>query len=467
MSDINLISTIYSALGETYEKFGMDHMMYAVEKCIVSGDFFGITNGYGNRVKLIEYFEGKGESIAPQNPGFNYTFFEGLLDCYIKTVIKENAPKSDLERNILATAGHFKNNARSSEIIRNQLISKAQIDMNSDLLGREYDAKGRIGEMVSRICESYQKDKAIQRRTPLQASNVQVHAANMEKAKEGIISGLTVCKVGTMDWGPLHACTSIGKKRTNQEDAILIKTHPQNNKFKLLAVSDGMGGAESGEVVSDYTVVEISKWFSSLPAAYYKTPEVLSAKFESELKRISTDVANKYHGNAGATFVGAIVCEGETIVTNIGDSRAYTYNRATNQLIQQSEDHSLVEQLYNAKMIKRRDDMRFHQHSNSITQYIGMQEDQSRSFAPNTWLIDNLGYDQLLLVSDGVSDCLSDAEILVITKKTPREKLAQMLVSRALDNVSVARPELPRDLYYDKIYGGKDNTSAVTFDNER
>ena len=71
MSDINLISTIYSALGETYEKFGMDHMMYAVEKCIVSGDFFGITNGYGNRVKLIEYFEGKGESIAPQNPGWN------------------------------------------------------------------------------------------------------------------------------------------------------------------------------------------------------------------------------------------------------------------------------------------------------------------------------------------------------------------------------------------------------------
>ena len=154
-------------------------------------------------------------------------------------------------------------------------------------------------------------------------------------------------------------------------------------------------------------------------------------------------------------------------MTNVGDSRAYTYHKATNQLIQQSEDHSHVEDLYRAGLIQKRDDMRFHMQSNVITQHIGMVEDYDRALTPNTWIIPNQDYDQLILVSDGVSDCLSDQDILVITQRTPREKLAQMLVSSALENTSTARPQLSRKTYYNQITGGKDNTSAVVFDNDR
>ena len=463
MTDSNLIQIIYEALGETYQKYGLSQVSGAVRKGIISAEFDSFTNNKGSRINLMNYMKAVGETLAPQNAGFNYTFFEGIIDCYIKSITKEQNPQTDFERNILATAERFSTHPRGSEIVRNHLMSKAQIDMNSILLGREYDPRGYINQMLARVCECYQKEQA----PKLQARNVQLHGANMQRAREGIISGLTRAKEGEIHLENMHACTSIGKRRHNQEDAVLIKTHPQNPNFKLLIVSDGMGGAQSGEIVSNYTVSEFAKWFDNVDAAYYKAPDELAKKFDGELKRISADVYGKYFGNAGATFVGAIVCEDETIVTNVGDSRAYTYHKATNQLIQQSEDHSHVERLYQAGLITKRDDMRFHMQSNVITQHIGMQEDYDRVLIPNTWLVPNQDYDQLILVSDGVSDCLSDQDILVITQRTPREQLAQMLVSRALENTSVARPQLSRNAYYDRVNGGKDNTSAVVLDNER
>lgn len=462
MSDNNLSSIIYEVLGETYRKYGFEQIDCAVRKGIVNGNFESFTNTNGCRVKLVNYMRGLGESVAPQTNGFNYTLFEGIIDCYLDNISKENNPKTDFERNILSTAERFKDHPRGREITRNHLLAKAQIDMNSVLLGREYDPHRYIAQMISRVCECYQKERA----QHIQATNVQLHSSNMQRAREGIISGLTRAKEGEVHVGNMHACTSIGKKRSNQEDAILIKEHAQNSKFKLLVVSDGMGGAQAGEVVSNYTVAELSKWFDSVPAAYYKTPDDLAMRFDEELKRISTEVASKYYGNAGATFVGAIVCENDTIVTNVGDSRAYTYHKATNQLIQQSEDHSQVELLYQAGLIQQRDDMRFHKRSNTITQHIGMRESYDRVLSPNTWLIPNQDYDQLILVSDGVSDCLSDQDILVITQRTPRERLAQMLVAGALENTSIARPQLSREVFYDRIPGGKDNTSVVTFDND-
>ena len=65
---------------------------------------------------------------------------------------------------------------------------------------------------------------------------------------------------------------------------------------------------------------------------------MVSQKLTEHLSKVSRMVASKYRGNAGATFVGALVCEDETVIVNVGDSRAYTYDKKKIRLERRGED---------------------------------------------------------------------------------------------------------------------------------
>ena len=93
--------------------------------------------------------------------------------------------------------------------------------------------------------------------------NVQVNPHAVNKCLEDIRAGIQV-KNKFNDYelsGNLFASQHVGKRRSNQEDSVLIMEHPQNKDFKILVVADGMGGGVDGEKVSTYVVQEIAKWF--------------------------------------------------------------------------------------------------------------------------------------------------------------------------------------------------------------
>lgn len=457
----NLSQIIYDAIGETYTHYGFEQALGAVSRSVTANYFKGFTNqGKNGRTRLANKLRESGENLEPNT--LNYTLFESVIDCYVDALIKgstsmQYAPKNNNENDILVAYNNFRGHPRCREILRQQVI--AQNQLSPMYLGKVEMARNCMTEIVGTIAQIYTYEKQLQ--TPkMQKSNQRFHAGNMEKASREMISGLTHNKEGSLRIGNMSASTSIGKKRKNQEDALLLKQHPQNPEFKILVVADGMGGGDSGEVVSDYTVSELSKWFEGIPVSYYKDADSVAHSLQEKIQQISEAMYQKYGGRAGSTFVGGIICEKETVVSNIGDSRAYVYSNKTKDLTQISEDESLVEILYKTKEIKNRDDMRFHKDSNRILQHIGM----SGELHSKTSIIPNEDYDKLILVSDGVSDCLSDKDILAITRKTPREQLAQMLVQSALDSISYARPELSRDEYYSQILGGKDNTTAAVLD---
>ena len=455
----SLNQVIYEAIGETYMKYDQYHVTEGVLRGITESFFKNFTNqNKESRVRLTNMLREAGEEINSNS--LNYTFFEGVIDCYANALVKgyslgQYVPKNDKERAILETYYKFKEHPRCKEILRSEIIAQRQISptLNKVML------RGQMLDIVSTISEAYEREIQVQQ-GKLQISNRRVHSGNMEKVSNEMISGLTHNKEGSLRIGNMAASTSIGKKRKNQEDALLLKQHPQNPNFKVLVVADGMGGGDSGEVVSDYTVSEISKWFETLPVAYYKDADKVALSLKSKIREISETMYEKYSGRAGSTFVGGIICERETVISNVGDSRAYVYSDRTKELTQISEDESMVEILYKTKEIETRDDMRFHRDSNKILQHIG----EAGEIIPKMCIVPNEDYDKLILVSDGVSDCLSDKDILAITRRTPREQLAQMLVQSALDNISYARPELSREEYYSQILGGKDNTTAAVFD---
>ena len=458
----NLSQIIYDAIGETHMKYGVYQTVSAVARGISENYLTCFTNGGGKnaRARLINKLTESGQNFEPNT--LNYTFFEGVIDCYLDSLIRsysshQYAPRNNAERDVLVAYNKFQNHPRCRDILRQQVVSKNQID--AMYLGNAEMMKNCMANMVGTVCEIYIYEKQFEA-SRMQISNQRLHAANVEKARKEMITGLTHNKEGSLSIGNMSASTSIGKKRHNQEDAVLVKEHPQNPNFKILVVADGMGGGDAGEVVSNYTVEQISKWFENLPVVYYRDANRVELALQEKIQQISDDMAGRYGGKAGSTFVGGIVCETETVISNVGDSRAYIYSDRTKDLTQVSEDESLVEALYKMGEIEKRDDMRFHKSSNGIFQHIG----KLGRINPKTKRISNHSYDKLILVSDGVSDCLSDKDILTITARTPRNKLAQMLVQGALDKISYARPELSREDYYSRIDGGKDNTTAAVFD---
>ncbi len=267
--------------------------------------------------------------------------------------------------------------------------------------------------------------------------------------------------------GSLYATQDVGRRRDNQEDSTLIMTHPRNEDFKILAVADGMGGVQAGEEVSNYIVLELSKWFSSIKPELYSDPIRTYRALNECIHQINNDIVQKYHNQrnveAGSTLVCAIVTRYDTIIVNIGDSRAYAAKGGRLNLITEDESPVWTRLKLQANnegrgiTLKDISDLRFAPHNNQITNAIGypdLGELQIR-------VVKNEDYDRLLLFSDGVHDVLSSEDIRVIANTTSPEAITATIVETAISKNAEKRN---RNGQIEKIINaGKDNTTAAAY----
>src|SRR5262249_49144433 len=124
-----------------------------------------------------------------------------------------------------------------------------------------------------------------------------------------------------------------------------------SKRGSLLVVSDGMGGAQAGEVASAMVVSilrsELLKSAASRPASEQLTKTVQRANFL--IWREGQD--NPTKSGMGATLTAALVRDGKAFIAEVGDSRAYLIR--SNSIIQVTIDQSLVELLVLAGEISR------------------------------------------------------------------------------------------------------------------
>lgn len=215
--------------------------------------------------------------------------------------------------------------------------------------------------------------------------------------------------------------------REMQQDAVLIMKHPSIQDFNMMVVADGMGGEENGEKASKTTIEEISKWFENIDETYMIDGDVKSLKEEMnrKIRDISIKVHDKYP-DGGTTLVCAIIKDGEAIIANVGDSRAYKIKDRKIKRI--TEDHSWAKVIYEKKYKEegfKLDDMRFFKKSNLIYQNIGL-----KNVKPDFYYLKSSEYDALLLCSDGVYGILGANGIKKVfaDDKVPKEKKASELV---------------------------------------
>ncbi|MBP3255186.1 MAG: serine/threonine-protein phosphatase [Clostridia bacterium] len=281
-----------------------------------------------------------------------------------------------------------------------------------------------------------------------------------------MISAFTKEVEGNIELDNMQAATDIGKIRENQEDAILLIKNKENPNFKMMVVADGVGGSEFGEVASNVIIEKLKDWFEDLPESkrkcYYTGVSELKEDLIDEIElRIQPAVQYETMYYGASTLVCAIVGEKDTLVANVGDSRAYIVKKG--KLIQVSREDTVAQENLEKGKTPSKEIARFDNEANVINQCIGMNRNDL--IHPNVEIIDNKDYDLLLLFTDGVTDCLSDEDIAVACRTTDKKELANKIVEKAIKNDSILKEEYAEQYNHLTLYipGGKDNTTAAIY----
>lgn len=225
------------------------------------------------------------------------------------------------------------------------------------------------------------------------------------------------------------AATDPGPVREQNEDAIYHNViedsrDPDVEKL-LLAVADGIGGYQRGEVASQMAIDALVERFSRADT----DDNVLMIKqaFKQANDRIFAEgSAEGEHNMMGTTLVACVTRGAEIAIGNVGDSRAYLVR--ANALTQISRDHTLVaEQVAMGAMTDA--EARESNHKNIITRALGHRQRVDVDIFELTLLPD----DRLLFSSDGVHDYVDDDVIAQYLLTLSPEEAAKALITRAIE----------------------------------
>lgn len=253
----------------------------------------------------------------------------------------------------------------------------------------------------------------------------------------------------------LDSLSDAGLSRSNNEDRVITITHPNNINLKFLAVADGVGGRESGEIASNFAISTLEKWFLNLPEETINNTRKLSKYLTNMVQCINNClyVIKSYRTGCATTLTCAIINEKRTVIANVGDSRAYIVRE--NALEQITKDDSIVWSYYEQGELTK-EQLRFHKYRSLITKCIGTDYGTK----PDITILENNTYDGILLFTDGVTDCLSDSKIekLVHTKK---ENLAHKIIKEAVYGKQTKR--IPKGEEFSNPRNGKDNATVALY----
>ena len=250
-------------------------------------------------------------------------------------------------------------------------------------------------------------------------------------------------------------CKSVnGNRKENNEDFAAAIVSPVNPNVKMLIVCDGVGGYVNGEKASETVVKELIEWFQR-----QDTSGDIPEEFElaGAINNANDSIVFKYPGSA-TTLTCAIIGEKITRIANIGDSRLYTIK--DDWITQLTEDDSLAWNIWYKEKGLEKERLRFLEINNIIVKSLGSQE----GHVPITYTVPNDSYDSLLLTTDGITDILTDQNILRILAENPNSAILDELLKEAC---STSR-QLPPDYLASiarviPVVPGKDNATAAFY----
>lgn len=207
--------------------------------------------------------------------------------------------------------------------------------------------------------------------------------------------------------------TDLGLKRKVNEDSLYV-----DEELGLFVVLDGIGGHQAGEVASQLGLASIRenvtrRLENSQDQVFFAYNDDLSREANILMDSLTTANkvifeaahSNKQYRGMGTTVATLLVGNSSVAIAHVGDSRIYLIRN--NSIDCLTEDHSLVmEQL--KRGIINEEEARRSEMKNIITQALGADT----VVRPAIDELVPLKGDIFLLCSDGLTDMVTDKEIL-------------------------------------------------------
>ena len=211
------------------------------------------------------------------------------------------------------------------------------------------------------------------------------------------------------------AMTHVGQVRTLNEDGYLIKD-------SILAVADGMGGHQAGEVASSLALQIMAAW----PFDREHPQESL----HQAVQQANTEIHRLAKGNAelagmGTTLSVAWIVAEQAYIAHVGDSRIYKFDGDT--IYQLTDDHSVVAELVRSGALSK-NEAQIHPHRNVLTRALGAAPEVSFDMREESLKVGDI----LILCTDGLYSLVSDQELKEVAGTlTDPQEAAERLVALA------------------------------------
>lgn len=240
----------------------------------------------------------------------------------------------------------------------------------------------------------------------------------------------------------VYGNTNPGLVRGNNEDAFIAQKIWDDNHW-LMAVIDGLGGYEGGEVaaaIAKETIIRSVEGKQNMDCLDVIMQSVVEANNTIFNQRSVLDGLN----DMGCVITASILDleKKQLNVAHVGDTRLYLCNN--NGLLKLTHDHSFVGGLEDEGHISEKDAMN-HPRRNLIDRIVGeeIKDIDTPRFIEAAVFPVSIG-NQYLLCSDGLSDMLTSEEMISVLQK---ESSVKNKVNRLIE--------------FANNQGGKDNITAI------
>jgi serine/threonine protein phosphatase PrpC len=233
----------------------------------------------------------------------------------------------------------------------------------------------------------------------------------------------------------VSAMTDVGRARATNEDAYAVTDLASGEVLDtsgtdqhldvrergvLLALSDGMGGHQAGEVASAL-VLESLRAALAASDSMAAIHEQLEDAVQRANQQVMTAARSRDRHGMGATVTAVFVHGAEAYIAEVGDSRAYLLRNG--RLRQMTRDQSLTQLLVDQGVLSK-EQARNAPGKNVILQAVGLKPDVRVAIAR----LELRRGDRMLLCSDGVSNGVTDDELRsIMTGSDPREACVTMI----------------------------------------
>ena len=225
------------------------------------------------------------------------------------------------------------------------------------------------------------------------------------------------------------AKSDIGTIREENQDSYGISE--LQGEYLLAVVCDGMGGMAGGKIAAKTAVKTYLERFGFFYSERKAQSDVIKA---FDIKRIFSNAvysanialcersAEEKLSGMGTTLTSAMIYGSTLYTANVGDSRTYLIHK--NEITQLTRDDSYVQELLDRGVIDEHE-ARIHPRKNLITKALGASADIEPEY--NCALLEQ--GDVVLLCSDGLTNALTDSDILAIVNGDGdfEEKLSRLI----------------------------------------